>query len=173
MSDGKSGTSAYDWSRFIKRVSIKADPKKIYKLLTSQLGLEKWFLRKAIFTSSKGKPIDRKEPVQQGDNYEWYWHGWDDNTVERGTILEANGKDRFKFSFGRAGVVTISIKTEQNEIITELVQENIPIDEQSKVYFHLGCTKGWVFYLTNLKSILEGGIDLRNKNAALRDMINA
>ncbi|HEX4852001.1 MAG TPA: SRPBCC domain-containing protein, partial [Puia sp.] len=69
--------------------------------------------------------------------------------------------------------VTISISSEQGETLVILEQDHIPTDEESKAYFHIGCTKGWVFYLTNLKSILEGGIDLRNKNLALQDMINA
>jgi len=57
--------------------------------------------------------------------------------------------------------------------VVELWQENIPGDEDSKVNLHMGCTKGWTFYLTNLKSILEGGIDLRNKNISLKNVVNA
>lgn len=37
----------------------------------------------------------------------------------------------------------------------------------------VGCGEGWVFYLANLKSILEGGIDLRNKNDAIRNVLNS
>ena len=55
----------------------------------------------------------------------------------------------------------------------ELTQEKIPLDEESKVNYHLGCMEGWTFYLANLKSILEGGIDLRNKNVNLTKVINA
>lgn len=173
MSDNETNNQ-YDWSRFIQRVNIKKTAaQKIYQLCSTQDGLEKWFLRKSIFTGKDGKVISSDHPVQAGDQYEWYWYGWDDNMVEKGTILEANGKDRFKFSFGKAGDVTFSIKTEQNETILELLQENIPTDEKSKVYYHIGCTKGWVFFLTNLKSLLEGGIDMRNRNVALRDVITA
>lgn len=32
--------------------------------------------------------------------------------------------------------------------------------------------EGWTFYLTNLKSILEGGFNLRNKNNKLGDVVN-
>ncbi len=76
-------------------------------------------------------------------------------------------------AFGKAGNVSIAIKDEQNEILVELVQENIPVDEYSKCYFHIGCLKGWNFFLANLKSILQGGIDLRNRNVALRNMVNS
>jgi uncharacterized protein YndB with AHSA1/START domain len=170
-----SGSSApsYDWSRFVKRVDIKADPVVIYRALTTREGLESWFLRKALLYSSNNSSKPEKEPVIKGDRYEWYWHGWGDDTSERGDFLEANGKDRMGFSFGKAGNVFITVKFESNESVVELIQENIPVDEESKVNFHLGCTKGWVFYLANLKSILEGGIDLRNKNVSLKNMINA
>ncbi len=101
------------------------------------------------------------------------WHGWSDDTVERGTILQANGKDSLQFSFGKAGNVSVIIKKEQEEMVVQLVQDEIPVDEEGQVYYHIGCTKGWLFYLTNLKSILEGGIDLRNKNVELKDVINS
>jgi hypothetical protein len=37
----------------------------------------------------------------------------------------------------------------------------------------VGCGEGWTFYLTNLKSILEGGVDLRNKEMKLKNVINS
>jgi len=58
-------------------------------------------------------------------------------------------------------------------MIVELVQENIPDDDQGRLYYHLVCKTGWTFYLDNLKSLLEGGIDLRNKNANLANVINS
>lgn len=42
----------------------------------------------------------------------------------------------------------------------------------SKQYVCLGCSNGWTFYLTNLKSVYEGGLDLRNKDEKLSAMIN-
>jgi len=111
--------------------------------------------------------------VQMNDTYRWLWFGYGDDTVEYGTILEANGKDRFRFTFSGGCIVTIRIIQEQNEMLCELTQENIPLTEEGRVYYHIGCMKGWTFYLANLKSILEGGIDLRNKNEKLADVINA
>jgi hypothetical protein len=69
--------------------------------------------------------------------------------------------------------VRIQIKTEEDTSIVELLQYDIPVDEKGKVNFHLGCAEGWVFYLANLKSVLEGGIDLRNKNEKFKKMINS
>jgi len=163
----------YDWTNFTLRVPVTAEIETIYKAWTTQEGLESWFLRKAEFTGMDGIKRTRESLLQVNDRYEWLWHGYNDDSVERGTILEINDFDFLKFSFGKAGNVSVSIKKENDETLVELVQKDIPVDEHGKVNFHLGCTKGWQFYLTNLKSILEGGIDLRNKNPELKDIITA
>ena len=49
----------------------------------------------------------------------------------------------------------------------------LKINEKGKVQYHMGCLGGWTFYLANLKSYLEGGVDLRNKNLALNNMVNS
>jgi len=69
-------------------------------------------------------------------------------------------------------MVEVKIKTEGGENIVELTQSEIPLDEQMRMSHYVGCTRGWTFYLANLKSIIEGGIDLRNKNIELVDVIN-
>jgi len=168
-----SETFTYDWSRFVKRIQTKATISDAYTAWTTQHGLERWFLRDADFATKEGTPRDAHSFVKPGDTYKWLWHGYDDTTAETGEVLEGNGTDTFKFVFGTAGIVTITIKTEQGETIVELLQENIPTDEKHKVYFHLGCSTGWTFYLANLKSVLEGGLDLRNKNAELKNVVSA
>jgi len=163
----------YDWSRFVQRVNIKASISTLYAAWATQQGLESWFLRSAIFTTPGKVQRPAGSFVQAGDTYAWLWHGYDDTTTEHGEILAANGENRLKFIFGKAGIVTVSIYEEQGETIVELKQEEIPTDEKCKAYFHIGCSTGWVFYLANLKSILEGGIDLRNRNIALQRVITA
>ena len=79
----------------------------------------------------------------------------------------------FKFSFGKAGICSVTIKREQGEIIVEMLQENIPTDDRGMQYYHVGCKTGWTFYFANMKSLFEGGIDLRNKNEKLQDMLNS
>ena len=54
----------------------------------------------------------------------------------------------------------------------EFTQSEIPIDDNSKENIRLGCAFGWTFYLLNLKSVLEGGLDLRNKDSELNGVIN-
>jgi len=157
-----------DWSTFTLKTPINAPVQKIYDMWTTRENLEKWFLGKAEFKSANGVIRDRDSGIRQGDTYEWVWTGFPESTAEYGTVLEANGKNFLKFVFGKAGIVSVSIKEQGGVAIVELVQENIPTDEPSKFHYHVGCTQGWTFYMANLKSILGGGIDVRNKNPNLK-----
>lgn len=163
----------HDWTRFNLRIPVHASLNSIYNAWTSQENLENWFLRRAEFTSANGVLRKASSTIEEGDTYVWMWHGWSDEVAERGKVLSINGKNSLKFSFGKAGIVSVQIKTESGENIVELQQEEIPTDEKSRVNFYVGCSIGWTFYMANLKSILEGGIDLRNKNVDIREVVSS
>jgi uncharacterized protein YndB with AHSA1/START domain len=164
--------STYDWTTFVTRIAVKASIEKLYRCWATREGIEYWFLRMSDYKKPDGTLREKNEWVQPGDPYRWRWHGWSDEVTEEGTILDCNGKDFFKFSFGAAGDCAVTMKHEGEHTIVELVQDKIPDDEQGKNYWHLGCKTGWTFYLTNMKSLLEGGIDLRNRDEGLKNVIN-
>jgi uncharacterized protein YndB with AHSA1/START domain len=161
------------WTAFTKRIPINSDAQKIYDFWAIPENLEKWFLKSALFTDDKGNAVSVKTPVKKGYKYQWLWHGYEDAVPETGSILEANGANFLKFTFADPCIVFITIKAENNMQILELKQEQIPVDDESKKNLYVGCGEGWTFYLTNLKSILEGGIDLRNKNTSVKKVINS
>ena len=66
----------------------------------------------------------------------------------------------------------VLLSTLDDYVIVELTQKNIPTDDNSKQHIRLGCHTGWSFYLVNLKSVYEGGLDLRNKETKLKVMMN-
>ncbi|HEY6504224.1 MAG TPA: SRPBCC domain-containing protein [Chitinophagaceae bacterium] len=162
-----------NWSSFSLRVNISKSPKDIYDCWASQQGLENWFLREAVFKDASGKQRPKDTPVQKGDTYEWRWHGYPDEVTEKGTVLEANGKDKFSFTFSLKCPVSIHIYPEAGETIVELTESGLPTDDKTRSGHFVGDSRGWIFYLTNLKSILEGGLDLRNKKIELRNVITA
>lgn len=166
--------SEFDWSRFTVRINIKeTSVDQLYHAWATKAGMEYWFLRLAEYSSADGLLRGNTELVQTGDNYLWRWYGYSDDVTETGEILDCNGTNFLKFRFGNAGNCSVRIYPEQDETMVELVQDNIPVDEKSKQQYHVGCHGGWTFYLANLKSMFEGGVDLRNKNEALQNMINA
>jgi uncharacterized protein YndB with AHSA1/START domain len=165
--------STYNWGRFVTRINVNTPAEKLYWCWATREGMEYWFLRMSEYKKPDGILRSNNEPVQKGDSYTWRWHGWSDEITEEGKIADANGKDFLKFSFGKAGDCNINIKQEQGYNIVELVQENIPDTDEGRHMWHLGCKTGWTFYLTNLKSLLEGGIDLRNRDERLKDVVNS
>jgi len=159
----------HDWSYFTKRISVNASKHKIFSSWLSQEALEKWFLSSAVFTNENGVVRPAHEQITKGDTYRWMWHGSDN--VANGEVLDISDPDQLSFSF-LGCKVDLSVKIEDGENIIELVQSNIPLDEESRVSLYNGCNRGWTFYLTNLKSIIEGGIDLRNRNINLMNVLN-
>jgi len=163
----------YNWRQFIKRITIHASKQSIYDAWTTQEGLESWFLRLAEFKTPEGILRKRNEAIEKTDRYKWLWFGYDDTFAEENEILLVNGKDELQFSFSGGCIVTVMIKQEKGETICEL-QQIMPMDDEAEQrYFFIECGKGWTFYLTNLKSILESCPDLRNKNADIKNVINA
>ncbi len=162
-----------DWTTFTKRITINAKPETIYRAFATQSGIESWFLRISEFTSINGDLRHRESLAKKGDKYLWAWHGYSDETNQEGEVLETNGQDFFQFTFHDPMVVTVKILTENNISFVELTQINIPLDEDSRKNYFVGCGEGWTFYLANLKSVLEGGLDLRNKNEKIQNVVNS
>lgn len=159
-----------DWSTFTRRINITAPNKAIFNSWNIQENLELWFLKDAQFYIEKGKKRDRNSKIEKGDIYTWTWHGSD--FVAEGEVKDIdNEKQQLKFTF-LGCIVDVEVKNEEGEHILQITQSEIPLDEESRMNLYVGCTMGWTFYAANLKSILEGGIDLRNKKDELKNVIN-
>lgn len=152
------------WTSFKVIGDYNTDIRSLYESWTTTEGLEKWFLRQADFFTVLGRKREAEEFILKEDTYEWYWHGFGDEAVEKGEILEANGTDTVKFTFSGGSIVTVTMYSRNGVSIIELLQENIPIENDPSKNLYVQCQLGWTFYLTNLKSVIEGGLDLRNKS---------
>ncbi len=160
----------FDWTTFTRKIAIKAKQSEIYDAWTKASEIEKWFLSSATFIDTSKNPIGKDKPIEKGFAYEWNWYLFD--TTELGEITETNGKDFIQFTFAGECLVDIKLSTQDNYVIVELTQKNIPTDDNSKMGIRLGCDSGWSFFLVNLKSVYEGGLDLRNKDNSLKGMLN-
>jgi len=159
----------FDWTSFTKRIAVKSTLPEIYDAWTKAAAIESWFLEKVVFQRNS-EPIGPDASVENNDEYEWLWYLYDD--AMRGEIKQANGKDFIQFTFEGSCLVDVALEQKNEYVIVTLKQHNIPTDDQSMQFVRLGCTNGWTFYLANLKSVYEGGIDLRNKDGELGPMIN-
>jgi uncharacterized protein YndB with AHSA1/START domain len=151
------------WTKFKVTADYNTDLRSLYLAWTTPAGLESWFLRRAEFYTIPKRLREPVEFILKEDCYEWYWHGYDDDMVQKGSVLEVNGTDLLKFTFSGDSVVTVAFSTRNGVSLIELTQENIPEEADPAKNLFVQCQMGWVFYLANLKSIMEGGVDLRNK----------
>lgn len=159
------------WNKFSQSIPIKATKKDIYTAWATSEGIINWFLRKCTYWDDDGQLLSSSTPINKG-SYHWIWHGHPDTTFEKNEVLESNGLDFFKFGF-EGCVVTIQIEDKVNYCLLTLTQDQIVFDENPNENLYVQCGFGWTFYLTNLKSVLEGGLDLRNKDMDLKGVLTA
>lgn len=162
--------SAIDWTQFTKSTVIKADLQALYKAWTVPNELEKWFLKKTAYKRD-GEVLSKDKSIQAGDTYTWWWYLYDGQ--EDNEVVGVNGTDEIKFKFAGDCLVTVKLEQKEEKVIVTLTQSNIPTDDQSMKDIRMGCAGGWAFYLVNLKSFYEHGIDLRNKDERFKGMVNS
>lgn len=160
----------FDWTQFTRKIHVKAPIQKLYDAWAKPIEIERWFLEKAVYEDSTNQTLQNSDSINKGLRYKWNWHLYD--ITEEGTIEMANGTDEIHFTFAGNCLVIIKLEEAEEGTIVSITQKNIPTDDDSKRNIRLGCDQGWSFYLVNLKSIYEGGLDLRNKNPNLKPMLN-
>jgi uncharacterized protein YndB with AHSA1/START domain len=137
----------FDWSQFTLKVPIAAPAEKVFRLWTDKEQIKNWFLSDASMNLKKG-----------GD-YEWTWFLGD---KQKGKILNYKKSSKFTFTFAE-GKCDLTVKKDKRGSMVILHQYDIPNTESGRK-IHISCSSGWTFYLTNLKTYLEYGIDLREKD---------
>jgi len=153
---------------FTKKIYIKAPLEKLYWCWATTDGISSWFLRKAEYTDSNGKLRNQNEEIQAGDSYIWEWHNWDGQ--EKGSVLQANGKDFIEVYFAAPSKVSVKLEDKGAAVLLTPKQHEIPTDEKSMLEIHHGCSNGWTFWLANLKAYLEYGIHLNETEFDLNNI---
>lgn len=168
---------AFDWTQFRLGIYIRALPQDLYALWAEAEGLCRWFLRSAAFAPSEGPPPDRRsraampafdtltprpenEPCRANDRYRWEWY-YDGGIVGEEWIREARPPTKLVFGFGERMEVEVLVRKQGKHSEVSLRQYNIPGSPRGRRELHMGCRVAWAFFLTNLKSVAEGGLDLR------------
>ena len=157
--------STYDWTSFRRQVFIAAPCQTVFRAWTSADQITRWFIAAATYAAADGQIRQADEQIQAGDSYHWRWH---QDYVETGRILRVDPDLTLQFTFGAtydagAGpiVVTVHCHDEGGQTRLELEQANMADLPAVHYGWHMGCNLGWSFFLTNLKALLEHGIDLR------------
>ncbi len=158
-----------EWRRLEQRIDVRAPLPVVYAAWATAEGLVGWFPMEASVTDPSGTERGAGTAAAPGDRFRF---SWPTGHTEEGEFLEADGARRLRFTFGEAIEVSASLEElEGGDVMVTLVQTQDRSDEEN-LRVLLGFKEGWAFYLTNLKSVLEGGLDLRSYHHPVEHRVN-
>lgn len=150
--------TAYDWSQFHVRMYYLAPLPEVFRRFSTAQGLESFFIHRAVHTAADGTPRAPGGQVQTGDHYDWtYVHDF-----AHGGVFEEVITDRLvRFTFGSMNVaIHFWDLGEATEV--DLHQTHCATEDPDRAWQHVNCRSCWIYFLTNLRSILAGGPDVRD-----------
>lgn len=131
----------------VKRV-INSDPESIFKALTDQKIMQKWF-----FAGPDGWSATVKSKASKGEKYQIDMHGGDDTYTHTGEYKEVVPNKKLVFTWNSKAVqntvVTITLKEKEAGTEVTLVHEFLPNEEMVKNH-----TEGWKVILERLNQIV-------------------
>jgi uncharacterized protein YndB with AHSA1/START domain len=155
-------SDSYDWSRFDIVFYYDQPPDQVFRAWTTPAGLTSFFIDRAVFTDPDGRERGPDEHAAAGDRYRWDWRHpyW-----LEGEITAVIPGSEMSFTFGSM-LVSIRFAAIDDKTELHLVQTGIPDSPDGRVFGHLNCRSCWIFFLTNLQSVLTTGKDLRDQDPA-------
>lgn len=159
----------FNTSSFYHSIYLNAPIDDVYRIIASSGGLQKWFMGKAEYVDASGSVRPAEETAQKDNTFSWHWLEKDLNIS--GEVLESVKDEKFSFTFGSTFEVTISVKEDNGRTLLTLAQ-NYAKGAEKNDFAHINCCVCWVFFLTNLKSVLELGNDLRETLADDESLVN-
>lgn len=151
-----------DWTRFHLYVAIGAPPDELFRAWSTSQGMESFFVEMMAIRNSDGRLLDPGEPATQGCRFVWRW---DSGALVSGEFLNVQPGRELGFTFG-ASKVCIRLQQQESGTILELCQYDMEDTQQNRMHLHTNCRAAWVYFLTVLKTLLEHGIDGRDRSRA-------
>lgn len=148
----------YDWSQFHVRMYYLAPLDEVFRRFSTARGLESFFIHKATHTSPEGTARGPDEPARSGDRYRWeYVHDY----AHGGTFERVEAPRLIRFTFGTMRV-DVHFKDLGEATEVDLHQTNCATEDPDRAWQHVNCRSCWIYFMTNLRSILARGPDLRD-----------
>lgn len=148
----------YDWSQFHVHMVYLAPRNEVFARFATAEGLASFYIGTAEHRAPDGTPRAPDEPVQAGDTYDWrYVHDFG----HAGTFLEVIENERLSFTFGTMEVA-VSFRDVQGGTAVDLHQTGCATEDPDRAWQHVNCRSCWIYFFTNLRSVLANGTDLRD-----------
>jgi uncharacterized protein YndB with AHSA1/START domain len=138
----------------IQEYYYDADPETVFRALTVPKELVKWFL------------ADARIRLKEGSSYTYTWQGGSSHTgriekLEPGRNLVLSWPDEIK---GKSYETKVAFALRKKGRGTLLKVKHTGFKEGDDwVWLYGAIQSGWAYFLTNLKSVLSQGVDLRSK----------
>ena len=159
----------FNMNAFTHAVYLNAPLEKVYEYAATPSGITKWFIGKAKYYYKDSHIRLGNEQVQKGDTYLWNWLAKD--LELKGIVTDAVENKVFQFTFSPLYLVTIKLFSENGKTKLTLKQEYQESAEKND-FNYINCCTCWVFFLTNLKSVIENGTDLRETEVSDEMAVN-
>ena len=143
--------------RFSHGVLLDVSLDEVWSYVATPEGMSKWFLEEVRYTDADGQIRAEDEEGEKGDRYHWKWQK--NHSVE-GRLLDVISRQRFAFTFGKDFTAEFTLRVQDGRTRLVLTQVNHKPNQENEFGF-INCCVCWAFFMTNLKSIAEGGKDLR------------
>lgn len=158
--------SDFSKEQFLLKILLRIPVAQTFRLLTSEEGLCSWFLGEVKFFRKEYSL--NNNTLQAGDQYHFKWQKDFEAT---GEIISIKENEHFHFTFGQSFKVIFEIKNIDGLSEISLRQTNSDPQTANEFAF-INCCICWSFFLTNLKSVAEFNIDLRETQYFNESFIN-
>lgn len=148
----------YDWTQFKVHMYYLAPLEDVFRRFATPAGMESFYIERATVTGPDGTTRGPDDLYQTGDRYHFdYVHDY----AHDGEILEVVPEEVLRFTFG---VCEVAIGFQAVDGATEVAlhQTGCPTEDPERAWMHLNCRSCWIYFMTNLRSILAGGPDVRD-----------
>lgn len=148
-----------DWTSFKLYATVRVSPKKVTAAWVTSSGMESFFVEMMQITDPEGALRNPNTSAYAGDRFTWRWHN---GRRISGEYLSVQDDGSVSFTFGESKV-RIRVHPVSDNTLLELTQYDIPDTPEARMHIHTNCRAAWVYFLTNLRFVLERGIDGRDK----------
>lgn len=161
--------NSFNMDSFHHSIYLNKPVNEVYKYAATANGFTKWFIGEAEFISAGGKNRGKDELVSEGDKYTFKWLAKDYSVT--GEVQQVSENSSIRFTFGSSFIVTITVKEDTGRTLFTLKQEYNSSAAKND-FAHINCCVCWGFFVTNLKSVIEYGNDLRETLADSEELVN-
>jgi uncharacterized protein YndB with AHSA1/START domain len=165
--DNKTTTQPHDWSVFDVYLYMEAAPRDVLRYWQTSKGITQFFVAEMSASDDNCAEVS-VSALAAGSRYNW--RGIHDYSGE-GQFLQVS-EESVEFTFGRHYHVAVSVTPVGSGTLLHLRQSGIGEDNSEQIHGTLNCRSCWIYYLVNLKSVVESGNDLRDQNPATADAVS-